>query len=127
MQKSPSFGYSYRSRNILPRFVHKSPSFGYSYRSRNILPRFVQKSPRFGYFYRSRNILPRFVSKSSNICHSYRSRNILPRFATKTLESAQQSDWYHFTVIKIRWVLFAKRLADASAERLSTVSSPFLS
>ena len=65
------------------------------------LSRFVSKSPSFGHFYRSRNILPRFVSKSSNICHSYRSRNILPRFATKTLESAKQSDWYHFTVIKI--------------------------
>ena len=45
---------------------------------------------------------------------------------TKTLESAQQSDWYHFTVIEIRWFLFAERLADASAERLSTMSSPYM-
>jgi hypothetical protein len=45
---------------------------------------------------------------------------------TKALESAQQPDWYHFTVIEIRWFLFAERLADASAERLSTVSSPYM-
>ena len=35
---------------------------------------------------------------------------------------------YHFTAgSRIRWFLFAEILADASAERLSTVSSPFLS
>ena len=49
---------------VLPTFVSKSPSFGHSYRSRNILPIFVSKSPSFGHSYRSRNILPRFVSKS---------------------------------------------------------------
>ena len=44
----------------------------------------------------------------------------------KARESAQHPDWYHFTVIKIRWFLFAERLADASPERLSTVSSPYM-
>ena len=48
-------------------------------------------------------------------------------FVAKALELAQQPNRYHFTGgSRIRWFLFAERLADASAERLSTVSSPFM-
>ena len=56
-RKSPIFGPSYRTRNILFRFGWKSPTFGPFYRTRNILPRFSCKSPTFGPFYRTRNIL----------------------------------------------------------------------
>ena len=44
-KKSPTFGYSYSTRNILPRFSGtspESPNFGKSYSTRNLLPRFVQ-------------------------------------------------------------------------------------
>ena len=52
-RKSPSFGKSYRTRNILPRFIDKSPSFGKSCKTRNILKRlYAQKSTGFGYSYR---------------------------------------------------------------------------
>ena len=34
--------------------------------------------------------------------------------------------WCHFTVVNIRWFLFVERLPDTSAERLSTVSSPYM-
>jgi hypothetical protein len=100
-EKSPSFGKSYSTRNILPRFVQKSPSFGQSYSTRNILTRFVWKSPSFGKSYSTRNILPRFVQKCLVLANptvleifyqdlyrkalysfgkSYSTRNILPRF-----------------------------------------------
>ena len=68
--------------------VQKSPTLGYSYRTRNILPRLIQKSPSYGYSYRSRNILTRLLPK--------------------------------------RWFLFFTILANASVERLSTVSSPYM-
>ena len=38
IQKSPSFGHSYSTRNILARFVQRSPSFGHSCSTRNIVP-----------------------------------------------------------------------------------------
>ena len=43
--KSPSFGHSYRTRNVLPWFWGKSPTFGHSYRTRDILPWFWSKRP----------------------------------------------------------------------------------
>ena len=55
--KSPTFGQSYRTRNILTRFCSKSPTFGHSYRTRNISPRFCRKTPTFGHSNRTRNIL----------------------------------------------------------------------
>jgi hypothetical protein len=37
-----------------------------------------------------------------------------------------QTNWSQFTVVEIRWFLFVEKLPDALAERLSTVSSPFM-
>ena len=54
--KSPTFGQSNRTRNILPWFDCKSPNFGPSYRTRNILPWFDCKSPNFGPRYSTRNL-----------------------------------------------------------------------
>ena len=71
-RKSPSFGKSYRTRNILTRFCRKSPSFGKSYRIRNSLTRFCKKSPTFGKSYRTRNILTRFCRKSPSFGKSCR-------------------------------------------------------
>ena len=47
--KSPSFGKSYRIRNILTRFWSTRPTLGKSYRTRNNLTRFWSKSPTFGH------------------------------------------------------------------------------
>ena len=85
-RKSPSFGHSYRTRNILQekpqfwsflqnqqyltRFCRKSPSFGHSYRTSNILTRFCRKSPSFGHSYRTSNILTIFCRKSPSVGHS---------------------------------------------------------
>ena len=79
VRRSPTFGHSYRTRNILTTFVRKSPSFGHSYSTRNILTTFVRRSPTFGPSYRTRNILTRFVQKSPSFGKSYISRNILAR------------------------------------------------
>ena len=49
----------------LPRLVQKSPTFGKSYSTRNSLPRLVQKSPTFGESYSTRNSLPRLVHQKS--------------------------------------------------------------
>jgi hypothetical protein len=103
-------------------FCRKSPSFGHSYRTRNILTRFCCKSPSFGHSYRTINILTRSCRKSPSFCHSYRTRNILTRF----VHIIQKQNWSHFTVVEIGWFLFVERLPDDSAERLSTVSSPFM-
>ena len=46
--KSPTFGKSYSSRNILPRFIGKSPTFGKSYSTRNTCMGHFQRI--FGYF-----------------------------------------------------------------------------
>ena len=44
-----TFGHSYSTRNILPRFIQKSLTFGHFYSTRNILPRFIKESPTFGH------------------------------------------------------------------------------
>ena len=48
------------------------------------------------------------------------------KYFDRNCPAAQQPNWSHFTVVEIRWFLFVERLADASAERLSTVSSPYM-
>ena len=59
--KSPTFGKSYRTRNILTRFYCKSPTFGKSYRTRNIFTKFGCISPTFGPSYSTRNTLTRLI------------------------------------------------------------------
>ena len=62
--KSPTFGPSYSTRNILPRFCLKSPTFGPTNSAWNILPSFCLKSPILGPSFSSRNILTRLTQKS---------------------------------------------------------------
>ena len=61
--KSPNFGQSYCTRNILPWFPCKSPSFSRSYSSRNLFTTFLCKSPKFGPVHRSRNNSTIFLCK----------------------------------------------------------------
>ena len=37
-----------------------------------------------------------------------------------------QSNWFRFTIVEIRWILFAEKFPNASAERFSTVSGPYM-
>ena len=78
---STAIAHSYRTWNILTRFVLSSATFGYSYRTRNVLTIFVQKSPSFGKSYVSRNILLR-------------------------CELIKSCTAAHFTVVESRWSLF---------------------
>ena len=101
------------SCNLLTTFPLISPNFGKSYRIRNLLTTFPRKSPNLGKSYRSRNLLTTFPLKSPNFGKFYRSRNLLTTIERCCCDQFKKSVYRTFS-------------HAAPAERLSTVSSPFM-
>ena len=92
-----------------PRFIHFASLFVFP----TVLEIFYQD-----YLYRIASLL--VIPKVLEIFYQdiYRKAIVL----YKNCPPAHLPNWSHFTVVEIRWFLFVERLADASAERLSTVS-----
>ena len=85
---------------LVTRFLSKSPSFGKSYSTRNILTIVYCKIPSFDISYSTRNILTRFVRKSPSLNKSYSTRNILKKLNLGPPMSSGNPDFFLNLVTK---------------------------